>query len=156
MRQRQRMRTRVVALLAGTALLAVPAACGGDDDAASDAPAETTTAATSPSTTTGPSAALVGTWFEEHGPFVVRFAPDGKFSIDNDGSLEDGSHEWGTYTVEGSKVHFVAHEGSPCRGHEWDFEISLSDPDKLDAELLNDACATTAGTRWSLEKRPDS
>ena len=93
---------------------------------------------------------------EEHGSFVVRFAPDGKFSMDNDGTLDDGSYVWGTYTVEGSKVRFVADAASTCRGHEWDFEISLSEADTLDAEMLNDACATTAGKGWSLEKRPDS
>ena len=151
------MRTRVVALVAGTALLAVLAACGGDNDAASDPAAETTTAATTQSTTTVSRAALVGTWAATNEPFVVRFTRDGKFSLDGDGSLEDGdAYATGTYSVEGSRVRFVAAEQGTrgCAGQEWEFEIALNENGTLDAELLQAACQTTAGTRWSFVKQP--
>ena len=125
--------------------------CGGDDDAGSRAAPETT-GVQSQSMATVPDAAkpLVGTW--EGRGFLVRFGPEGKFSIDTDGSLEDGSYVWGTYTAERSKVRFIANEASPCRGEEWDWEISFRE-DRLDAELLNDACTETAGQRWSFGKR---
>jgi hypothetical protein len=137
------MGTRVVALIAATVWLAVPAACG-DDEAGSSA--------------TVPSAALVGTWEETGGPLIVKFTPDGKFFIDGDGSLKDGEYVKGTYTVEGSRVRFVADELGPrgCGGQEWEWEVSLSESGMLDAENLDEVCETSAGTRWSLVKRPSS
>ena len=150
------MRIRVVALVAATALLATPAACGGDDDDdGSDAAAETTAAATSQSTTTVPTAALVGTWVD--GSFNVRFTSDGKFAMDDDGSVEDDEFVKGTYTVEGSRVHFADAIGPRgCGGLEWEWEISLSESGMLNAENLEEVCQTAAGTRWSLTKQPDS
>jgi len=137
------MGTRVVALVAVTALLAVTAACG-DDDAASRA--------------TVPGAALVGTWAETDGPLIVRFTPDGKFSMDGDGSLKDGEYVKGTYTVEGSRARFVADELGPrgCGRQEWEWEMSLSESGILHAKNLDDVCETAAGTRWALQKRSDS
>jgi hypothetical protein len=117
-------------------------ACGGDDDAASDA--------------TVSSAALAGTWVD--GEFVVRLTRDGTFSMDADGSLDDGEFVKGTYSVEGSRARFVADEQGPrgCGGQEWEWEIALSESGMLDAELLQEVCQTAAGTRWSLVKRPTS
>ena len=151
------MRTRVVALVIATALLALAAGCGGDDDSASDVTAEMTTAATSQSTGTVSSAALAGTWAATNEPFVVRFTPDGNFSMDGDGSVDDGVYVEGTYTVEGSRVRFADTVGARgCGGLEWEWEISLSESGMLNAENLEEVCQTPAGTRWSLEKRPGS
>jgi hypothetical protein len=134
------VRTHVVALIAAMGFLAVSAACGGGDDDAGSGASKL------------PSTALVGTWVD--GTFVVAFTPEGHFSIDNDGSLDDGNFASGTYTVEGSKIRFLAVEGARgCGGQKWDFETSLSESGTLDAELLQEACQTTAGTRWSLVKR---
>jgi hypothetical protein len=130
------VRTHVVALIAAMGLVAISAACGGGDDDAGSLS----------------SAALAGTWVD--GSLVVAFTPEGNFSIDNDGSLDDGNFASGTYTVEGSKIRFLAVEGARgCGGQTWDFETSLSDSGTLDAELLQEVCQTTAGTRWSLVKR---
>lgn len=120
--------------------LAASAACGGaDDDAGSGA-------------STLPSAAVVGTWVD--GTLVVAFTPEGNFSIDNDGSLDDENYASGTYTVDGSEIRFLAVEGARgCGGQTWDFETSLSDSGTLDAGLSQEVCQTTAGTRWSLVKR---
>jgi hypothetical protein len=63
---------------------------------ASDVTAEMTTA-TSQSTGTVSSAALAGTWAATNEPFVVRFTPDGNFSMDGDGSVDDGVYVEGTY-----------------------------------------------------------
>ncbi len=78
--------------------------------------------------------------------------------MDADGSLENGEFVKGTYNVEGSKIRFVADELGPrgCGGQEWEFEIALSESGTLAAELLQEVCQTTAGTRWSLVKRPNS
>jgi hypothetical protein len=114
-----------------------------------------TTAATSQSAATVPSGALVGTWGD--GSFVVRLTPEGAFSMDADGSLENGDFVSGTYSVEGSRVRFVADELGPrgCGGQEWEWEV---EPSKrgFTVELLQGVCQTKAGTRWFLVKRPDS
>ena len=146
------MRTRVVALIAATALLGVPAACGGDDDdAASDA--------TSQPTATVASSALVGTWKERYFPFAVRFTADGKFVLDGDGSVDDGDeYQKGTYTVDGSKIKFLADEERPpgCAGQEWEWEVSRSESGRLSAELLQEVCQTKAGESYTLRKQTDS
>ena len=147
--------TFVAAVLAFVVLL-LPAACGGDDDAPSDAAAATTSAATLEPTATVPPAALAGTWTE--GSFVVGFTRDGTFAIDTDGSVEDGEFVKGTYSLEGSRIRFVADELGPrgCGGQEWEWEIALEDSGMLAAELLQEVCQTAAGTHWSLVKRPNS
>jgi hypothetical protein len=140
-------------LLVVVAVVLSVSACGGDDDAA-DAADGKTTGATSQSTVTVPSAAVVGTWAD--GSFIVRLTDDGEFSIDNDGSLENGEFVNGTYSVEGSKLSFVADELGPrgCGGQEWEWEVALSDSGTLAAELLQGVCQTDAGTKWFLMKRP--
>lgn len=146
------MRTRVVALIAATGLLGVPAACGGDDDdAASDAPSQPTA--------TVSSAGLVGTWKERHFPFAVRFTSDGKFVMDGDGSVDDGDeYQRGTYTVDGSKIKFVADEEGPiaCAGQEWEWQVRRSESGRLSAVLLQEVCQTKAGESFTLRKLTDS
>ena len=143
--------------MAAIGLLAVPVACGGDDNDASDVADEITTAASSQPTATVDSAALVGTWTSANEPLVVRFTPDGKFAMDGDGSLENGQFVKGTYTIEGSRVRFADAVGPRgCGGQEWEWQIALSESGMLEAENLQEVCQTPAGTRWSLEKRPDS
>jgi hypothetical protein len=87
---------------------------------------------------------------------VVRFTPDGNFSMDGDGSADDGVYVEGTYSGEGRG--FVADTvgARGCGGLEWEWEISLSESGMLNAENLEEVCQTPAGTRWSLEKRPGS
>jgi hypothetical protein len=138
------MGTRIVALVAATAVLAITGGCGTDDEAGSSA--------------TLSSVSLAGTWVERDGPLIVRFTRDGKFAIDGDGSLKDGEYVKGRYTVEGSKARFAADELGPrgCGGQKWEWELSLSDSRRLDAQNLDDVCETAAGTRWSLVKRSDS
>ena len=153
------MRTRVVAVVLATASLALAAGCGSDDESASEATAEVTTAATTQSTATVSSEALVGTWVATSQPkLAVRFTPDGKFEMDGDASLEDGTvYVKGTYTLDGSRVHFADTVGPRgCGGLEWEWEISLSEGGMLEAENVEEVCQTAAGTRWSLEKQPNS
>ena len=140
-------------LLVVVALVLSLCACGGDDDAA-DAADVKTTAATSKPTATVSSAALVGTWAD--GSFVARFTDDGKFALDDDGSLEDDEFVYGTYSADGSKVKFVADELGPrgCGGQEWEWQVALEDSGTLEAELLQGVCQTDAGTKWFLMKRP--
>ena len=142
--------------IAVVALVGSLSACGGDDDAASDAAAHVTTAVTSQSTATVPGTALAGTWAD--GSFVVRFTRDGTFAMDADGSLEDGEFVNGTYSVEGSRVTFVADEQGPrgCGGQEWDWEIAPGEGGVVAAELVQEVCQTAAGTSWSLVKQPNS
>ena len=118
-----------------------------------------TTAATTQATATVPSEALVGTWVATgQEPLAVRFTPDGKFEMDGDASLEDGTvYVKGTYTLDESRVHFADTVGPRgCGGLEWEWEIALSESGMLEAENVEEVCETPAGTRWTLEKQPDS
>lgn len=133
-------RSAVATLVAAVAVTA-GAGCGGDDGGASEA-AKTPAAATA--------SPLLGEWTDGGAGFVIALNADGTFSIDTDGSLENGSYVWGTYSDKGSKLNFVADAASPCRGHVWDWEYAIGANGTLTAELLNDACQATAGERWSL------
>ena len=89
----------------------------------------------------------------------MRFTPDGKFEMDGDASLEDGTvYVKGTYTPRWvSRVHFADTVGPRgCGGLVWEWEIALSESGMLEAENVEEVCQTPAGTRWSLEKQPNS